>query len=193
MVHFIVLQQDYTHIWKDSFSPAMLIAERKRKENVSEYIVYMYQTEDLLRAYFFDIEDLKRNVIDHLPAEDRQAALDWYADLARRMQEQGLEKSGHLKETQDYVKRLFNLHEQLLKTDQQYRQIYSKTAVHIRNSMDASGGTITNPVQAALNGIYGYLLLKLNGRSIDQDIMPAVNAFGDLLSYLSFRWREREH
>lgn len=171
----------------------MLIAERKRKENISEYIVYMYQTEDLLRAYHFDIEDLKRNVIDHLPANDRQAALEWYTSLAQRMEQQGLQKGGHLQETQEYVKRIYNLHEQLLKTDQQYRQIYSKTAVHIRNSMDASGGAVTDPVQTALNGIYGFLLLKLNGHQVDQDIMPAVNAFGDLLSYLSFRWREREH
>ena len=171
----------------------MLISERKRKENISEYIVYMYQTEDLLRAYHFDVEDLRRNVIDHLPADDRQPALEWYTGLAQRMKEQGLEKSGHLQETQDHVKKLSNLHEQLLKTDQQYRQIYSKTAIHIHNSMDASGGAVTNPVQAALNGVYGYLLLKLNGQTIDQDIMPAVNAFGDLLSYLSFRWREREH
>ncbi len=104
-----------------------------------------------------------------------------------------MEQKGHLQETQDYVKKLFNLHEQLLKTDQQYRQLYSKTAIHIHNSMDASGGLVTNPVQAALNGIYGFLLLKLNGHQIDPDIMPAVNAFGDLLSYLSFRWREREH
>lgn len=171
----------------------MLIADRKRKENISEYIVYMYQTEDLLRAYYFDIEDLRKNIIDHLPAEDQQPALDWYSGLAQRMQEQGLEQNGHLQETQDYVKKLYNLHEQLLKADQQYRQIYSKTAVHIRNSMDASGGVVTNPVQAALNGVYGYLLLKLTGKPVDQDIMPAVNAFGDLLSYLSFRWREREH
>ncbi len=171
----------------------MLIADRKRKENISEYIVYMYQTEDLLRAYHFDIEDLRKNVIDHLPAEDRQPALAWYTSLAQHMQEQGLEKTGHLKETQEYVKKLYNLHEQLLKADQQYRQIYSKTAVHIRNSMDASGGLVTNPVQAALNGIYGYLLLKLTGKQVDQEIMPAVTAFGDLLSYLSFRWREREH
>ena len=182
------------HIFEKHFlTPAMLIAERKRKENISEYIVYMYQTEDLLRAYHFDIEDLRKNIIDHLPEEDRAPALQWYTDLAAHMQEQGLEKGGHLKETQEWVKKLYNLHEQLLKADQQYRQIYSKTAVHIRNSMDASGGTVTNPVQAALNGIYGYLLLKLNGKPVDQDIMPAVNAFGDLLSYLSYRWREREH
>lgn len=153
----------------------------------------MYQTEDLLRAYQFDLEELRKNVIEHLPAEDRQPALEWYTHLARQMQQEGLEKGGHLAETQDYVKRLYNMHEQLLKSDQQYRQTYSKTAVHIRNSMDASGGAVTNAVQAALNGIYGYLLLKINGKTVDQDIMPAVNAFGDLLSYLSFRWREREH
>ena len=28
----------------------MIIAEQKRKENIAEYLIYMYQVEDMIRA-----------------------------------------------------------------------------------------------------------------------------------------------
>ena len=34
----------------------MLIAQQKLKENIAEYILYMYQIEDVIRAYNFDLE-----------------------------------------------------------------------------------------------------------------------------------------
>lgn len=171
----------------------MLLADKKRKENISEYLIYMYQTEDLLRAYGFNMDDFKKKVIANIPEADRTEALEWYKGVAQKMQEQGLEKEGHLAETHKIVDQLYHLHENLLKADQQYRQLFSKSALHIRNSISASEGKVNNPIQAAVNGIYGYLLLKLNSKPIDPEIMPAIHSFGDLLSYLSYRWREREN
>lgn len=171
----------------------MLLANKKRKENISEYLIYIYQTEDLLRAYGFDMADFKKKVIANLPEADREEAFTWYKAIAAKMKEEGLETNGHLKETYTIVNDLVHLHENLLKADQQYRQLFSKSAMHIRNSINASEGKIDNPVQAALNGIYGYLLLKLTHKPIDPEILPAVHSFGDLLSYLSYRWHEKQH
>jgi hypothetical protein len=170
----------------------MLLADKKRKENISEYLIYLYQTEDLLRAYKFDMPDFKKKVIANIPEADREEAFAWYKGIAAKMEEEGIKESGHLKETHKIVDQLVHLHENLLKADQQYRQLFSKSAMHIRKNMEASGGQVKNPVQAALNGIYGYLLLKLTNKPVDQEIMPAVHSFGDLLSYLSYRWREKE-
>ena len=33
----------------------MIVAEQKRKENVAEYILYMWQIEDTIRALDFDL------------------------------------------------------------------------------------------------------------------------------------------
>lgn len=41
----------------------MLIAREKRKSNVAEYILYMWQVEDMLRAMQMDIELVNRNVV----------------------------------------------------------------------------------------------------------------------------------
>lgn len=168
----------------------MLLADKKKKENISEYIIYMYQTEDLIRAYQFNIEEIKQQVISQIENADQEALYEWYLGIARQMQAEGLEKRGHLSTTQEIVTALNRLHENLLKADQQYRQLYSKTALHIHKSMEQSKGAIKEPVQAAINGIYGYLLLRLHEQKVDESLMPAINSFGDMLSYLSYRWHE---
>ena len=34
----------------------MIIAQQKRKENIAEYLLYLWQVEDLLRACHLDID-----------------------------------------------------------------------------------------------------------------------------------------
>lgn len=169
----------------------MVLADKKKKENISEYIIHMYQTEDLIRAYDFKMEDVREYVIKHIKSADEEALYDWYKGIADQMKAEGIEERGHLHATQEVVRQMIALHEQLLKSDQQYRRLYSQTADYIHQSMEQSKGTIKDPVQAALNGIYGYLLLRMNGQKLDESLRPALNAFGDLLSYLSFRWQEK--
>lgn len=42
----------------------MYIASQKRKENIAEYLLYMWQIEDLIRANGLDIDRIQANVID---------------------------------------------------------------------------------------------------------------------------------
>lgn len=168
----------------------MVLADKKKKENISEYIIYMYQTEDLIRVYNFNMEDIRQYVISHIKNADQDELFQWYEGIANQMKAEGIEERGHLSATQAIVKQLNNLHESLLKADQQYRQVYTKSAIHIHKTIEQSKGVIKEPVQAALNGIYGYLLLRMNGKKVDESLMPAINSFGDMLSYLSFRWHE---
>ena len=41
----------------------MIVAKQKRKENIAEYLLYMWQVEDLIRANQFDIDSIRRTVI----------------------------------------------------------------------------------------------------------------------------------
>ncbi len=42
----------------------MYIASHKRKENIAEYLIYMWQIEDIIRANDLDIDKIKNNVIE---------------------------------------------------------------------------------------------------------------------------------
>jgi predicted metalloenzyme YecM len=51
----------------------MLIAKDKLKNNIVEYILYMWRIEDLLRAMNFDMEAIKSNLIS-IQSDDEQTS-----------------------------------------------------------------------------------------------------------------------
>ncbi len=171
----------------------MLIAEQKRKQSISEYIIFMYQTEDLIRAYNFDLKKIYKQVIQHFPLEDHKKTeiKSWYRKTADQMQKESLNKSGHLKELNLIAEELAQFNLELIKSDQAYRKIFDQAKLHINRNLALSNGQVTNPIQICLNGIYGLLILRLNGKPIDDTIKNGVQAFGDVLSYLSFKYKKR--
>ncbi|GJM28888.1 MAG: DUF4924 domain-containing protein [Cyclobacteriaceae bacterium] len=173
----------------------MLIAEQKRKESISEYIIFMYQTEDLIRAYNFNLEEIYKYVIQHFPVEDgmKTRIKAWYRKVANQMKKESIMKSGHLEELNQLAIELSNFNLELLKSDQTYRKIFDQAKLHINRNSALSNGQLTNPVQICLNGIYGLLILRLNGKPVDDNIKQGAQAFGDVLSYLSFKYQKRNN
>ena len=41
----------------------MIIASQKKKENIAEYLLYMWQIEDIIRAYGLDIDQIQKHII----------------------------------------------------------------------------------------------------------------------------------
>jgi hypothetical protein len=173
----------------------MHIADRKKQENISEYLIFMYQTEDLIRVYQFDIEHIERYVIKHFPVSEteKKELKGWYQEILRQMQEEGIQERGHLSFLQKIVDKLTALHHGLIDTDQTYEAIYQKAKVHIDNNKELAQGQITSDVQICLNAIYGLLLLRINGKEVDESLQEGLNAFGDLLSYLSFIYKQKNN
>ena len=61
----------------------MFIASQKRKENIAEYLLYMWQVEDLIRANNLDIDKITINIVDkfNLTVEQRKLLIEWYESL----------------------------------------------------------------------------------------------------------------
>ncbi|MDE7156204.1 MAG: DUF4924 family protein, partial [Muribaculaceae bacterium] len=71
----------------------MYIASQKRKDNIAEYILYMWQIEDIIRANSLDIEKIKENVIDKftdLNDDQRREMTEWYESLIDMMRAEGV-------------------------------------------------------------------------------------------------------
>ncbi len=60
-------------------------AQKKRFENISEYIIHLYKTEDLIRAYEMDIDQINKYVVSHLPlsTDEKEETRKWYVNLIR--------------------------------------------------------------------------------------------------------------
>lgn len=50
----------------------MLIAQQKRKENLAEYILYLYQVEDLIRAFHLDMNLIDKNLVSRYQVNDEK-------------------------------------------------------------------------------------------------------------------------
>ena len=165
----------------------MLPADKKKKENIAEYILYMYQAEDLIRAYHFDLNEITKYVVVNMPLSPsiKKKIILWYAELILQMQDEHLNKGGHLKQIQAEVKHLEHTHNELLKTDYVYKTIYGQAEESINEHILFSENSISSPIQICLNSLYGMLLLKLNGKKIQSSQQKTVEQQSEILSYLS--------
>ena len=50
----------------------MFIAEKLRKTSIAEYLLYMWQTEDLIRAYGCSLSRIKKEYISRFDYDDEQ-------------------------------------------------------------------------------------------------------------------------
>lgn len=172
----------------------MILAEEKRKNNVCEYIIHMYQTEYLVRLYDFDIGRIYDNIITHLPLTDsgKQELKNWYQGVIQQMQKEGVEKEGHLSSLNFIVEELTALSKNLADKDPEFVSIYLKAKPYIEENIRMAEGKIRNEIQICLNGIFGYLLLRLHGKEVAEDIKSMLDAFGDYLSILSFHYKRKQ-
>ncbi|KYG71227.1 hypothetical protein AWW68_18640 [Roseivirga spongicola] len=176
----------------------MLLADKKKQENISEYIIYMYQTELLIRNFDFDIEKIKIHVFGNIPdekmsEEKREDELNWYQEVIGQMKSEGLEQEGHLSYVQGEVQKLSDLSMKLLVENEDYQTIFNAARPALRESIQASEGLVNNPVQACLNGVFGLLLARMNGKQVPDETMEQIEHFGNVLSMLSHSYRELEN
>lgn len=163
--------------------------------NITEYIIEAYKKEDLMRAYQFNIEKFGTQVIDFFPItpKEKLVEINHYEAFMQKMKDQGIEKHGHLSEINELVDSLEQLHTELKENDQAYFKVYKKAKTYIDENLLIAKGLIDSEVQICLNGIYGYLLLKIEERIISEDEQKMIDAFGNLLSLISFKYNERKN
>ena len=75
----------------------MLLAKKKLQNNIAEYLLYMYQTEDLMRSYDMNIERIDQNLISLLPCDksEKEELKQWYTSIIDQIKKEGIENSGH--------------------------------------------------------------------------------------------------
>ena len=76
----------------------MYIAEKLRKTNIAEYLLYMWQVEDIIRAYGCDLLRIRREYVStfHLEGDALDEEETWWHNLVRMMKEEGVAEQGHL-------------------------------------------------------------------------------------------------
>ncbi len=174
----------------------MIVAERKRRENIAEYILYMWQIEDIIRALELDDAKIKEYVSRgyQLDEERMDQVLLWYLTLADQMKAQGIAKVGHLRELNELMDDLQELSTNLLREPSQtlYSSVYFQTLPSIIQLRELSGSEDMGEIESCFVGIYGYLTLKAREEEVTEATEGAIKQFSTFLAMLAARFHEVE-
>ena len=167
----------------------MKIAEQKLQNNIAEYIIYMYQIEDVIRAYHLDIELIMDNYVQpQLPDSSFSAQYrKWYEGIIQQMKSQKIEKTGHLVDLHEILVELSYLHNTLLNLtkDVKYIGVFDAANKYIEEFKQKSNLKDKNPIEIAFHAIYMKLLLKLQKKEISPETEEAFDSMRVMLAYLS--------
>jgi hypothetical protein len=171
----------------------MIIAREKKKNNIAEYILYMFQIEDLIRANNLDIVTIKKTVISGFkqPEKVLKEMTVWYQGLIDQLKKEKKEKSGHLTSITVYIDELDKLHKNLLSSPEElkYIEAYSLAKPNIIQLRSVSENRAASDIGICFHGLYGLLMLKLQGKPINNETAQAIGTFSNLLALLSDKYK----
>ncbi len=145
----------------------MDIARVKRDENVAEYILYIWQLEDLLRALQFSPEAVFNTLVAPRDADEkwRLAALEWYMEIAELLQKEDKAEGGHLDHTLHIIADLNDLHLTLLQqpAGRRYRELFSHLEPELPRLRTTLGRTDVSDIELAFRALYAAMLYRIKG------------------------------
>jgi len=176
----------------------MLIAKQKRNESIVEYLLYMWQVEDLIRANNLDIHKIETTIIDKYGITDqdiRKEVYEWWDNLTEMMRLEKKEKSGHLQITKALMDDVYNFHLYLLTQNTEiayqnaFQNAWADLSVLVNKIPD---GDKKHHVDLALTAIYDYFLLKLQGKMVLADTTNAIMRISHFMAILSSKYLKAE-
>lgn len=166
----------------------MYIAQQLRKNNIAEYLLYMWQVEDLLRAYGCSLSRIRREYIERFDYTDEQKEemADWYGDLIRMMNQEGCRETGHLQINKVVMQQLTELNAQLLSSTQfpLYTSEYYKVLPYIVE-LRKRGNAEEPEIETCFNALYGTMMLRLQKKEISPDTEHAIKEITTFIGMLS--------
>ena len=172
----------------------MLIARQKQQENIAEYILYMYQIEDIIRAYNFDLERILESYVrPQLPDDSFMTQYrQWYSSLITQMKDQKIEKAGHLMALNETLIEISYLHNTLLNlaNDHKYKDLLERANPYIEEFKTKSNLKDKNHIEVLFHAMYMKLLLKLQKKEISAETEEAFDAMRVMLAYLASAYQK---
>lgn len=168
----------------------MYISQELRKKSIAEYLLYMWQVEDIIRAYDCSLTRLRREYIAQFDYTDEQKEemTDWYGDLVRMMNQEGKRERGHLQINQVVMQQLTELNAELLESGKFpfYTSEYYKVLPYIVELRHKGGEANDTPeIETCFNALYGTMLLRLQKKEITPDTQHAVKEITTFIGMLS--------
>jgi len=146
--------------------------QKSKKDNIAEYILYLWQMEDYLRAF-----------------PNQADATQELHELNEMMHREGVIDGGHLALAVNAMNELEELHAQLLDEDAMYRA----AVIRLRPSLNLLKAKTDRPtmsdLEASFTLLYQIMMLRLQKREITPETAGVQQQVTQLLQFLSRNYK----
>lgn len=167
----------------------MIIANQLRDKNRIEYILYLWQVEDILRAFHCDFDQVKAHYLPQFNLNDdvKKQTEEWYENLCEMMHREGVTQKGHLQICKNILQQLDDLHKQLMNSPNfpYYHQMYYKVLPYIVELRSHGMNKDESELQVCLDALYGVMILRLKHQTVSEQTATAVKDISTFLGQLS--------
>lgn len=173
----------------------MITASIKKRENIAEYLLYMWQIEDIIRAYNLDIDAISKNIIQQYTGIDdakRKEMTEWYESLIDMMRREGVAEKGHLQLNVNTLNDIRQLHRKLMEDTRfpAYNAEFYKVLPYIVEIRAKAGDDKKDEIESAFNLLYGILMLRLRRQEISAETKAAADEISRFLAMLAAYYKK---
>ncbi len=174
----------------------MFVAYQKKKENICEYFLYMFQVEDLIRACKLDKSLIETDLLPKYPSEPAVQAevRQWYFGLTDQMEEEKLAERGHLITLANKIDEVFDFHLYLMNNVKEvaYQLKFEKVSPLLLELRQKQQSAQLNDLHLALNAVYGFVILRMKGSQVTKSTAEAISVLVEWFNALSAKFKDYE-
>lgn len=141
---------------------------KSKKENIAEYILYLWQMEDYLRAF----------------PQNAEATPELH-DLNEMMHREGIVDGGHLALANNALAELIDLHTTLLNEDAMYRAAIIRLQPSLNLLKAKTDRPTMSDIEACLVLLYQIMMLRLQKKEITPETASVQQQATQVLQFLS--------
>jgi len=171
----------------------MFIARKLKKENICEYLLYMWQVEDLIRAFKFNSDAINEQIIVPYPleADERKALYEWFESLIDMMRLENVQENGHLQLNKNIIKEFYELHELILRSGKYagYNAKFYHVLPFISQLRSQQIEKQLSDIELCFNFQYGIMLLRMKKTEITSETLQAQTEISKFMVLLAKNYK----
>lgn len=149
---------------------------KSKKENIAEYILYLWQIEDYLRAF-----------------PQQADANPELKEIAEMMHAEGIMDRGHLQLAENALSELEDLSRELAEDDATYRAAVMRLTPQLNLLKAKTDDPTMSDMRACFVLLYQIMLLRLKKQEISQETEATVQQVSSLVRFLCRAYAEEDN
>ena len=174
----------------------MFIAHQLKQQNIAEYLLYMWQVEDIIRAFNADLDRIDSQFISTMNLTDEQhhQEREWYESLIDMMRREGVVEAGHIQLVKNILIDLQDCHLRQLQEGKD--AFYNAKYYQLLPALALLKSRSTNPEMSDLEMcfifLYGIMNLRRQNKEISSDTQQTAKSVSDFIALLVRKYNEQD-